>query len=47
VLLVPGELMGMKSYLRFGFGGDSQTLVKALGRVSEYMRDGERQGATG
>jgi aspartate/methionine/tyrosine aminotransferase len=47
VLLVPGELMGMKSHLRFGFGGDTETLEKALERVSEYLREGQRQRAAG
>lgn len=45
VLLVPGELMGMKSHLRFGFGGEAETLEKALGRISEYLREGQRQRA--
>jgi aspartate/methionine/tyrosine aminotransferase len=45
VLLVPGELMGMKSHLRFGFGGEAETLEKALGRISEHLREGQRQRA--
>jgi len=37
VLLVPGEQMGMDSYLRVGFGGESKHLQRALSRVSELM----------
>ena len=40
VLLVPGELMGMESYVRFGFGGETATLEKALGRIAESLREG-------
>jgi aspartate/methionine/tyrosine aminotransferase len=35
VLLVPGEQLGMESYLRIGFGGDTGHLQQALARVSE------------
>jgi aspartate/methionine/tyrosine aminotransferase len=37
VLLVPGEQAGMESFVRFGFGGDKETLEKALERISEYL----------
>ena len=37
VLLVPGEHMGMDSYFRIGFGGESGHLQRALSRVSELM----------
>lgn len=42
VLLVPGELMGMKGHLRFGFGGEAGTLQNALGRIAEYLRERQR-----
>jgi aspartate/methionine/tyrosine aminotransferase len=44
VLLVAGEQMGMESFLRFGFGGDADHLLKALGRIDEYL--GENRSAT-
>ena len=37
VLIVPGEQMGMDSYLRIGFGGEPAHLQQALKRVSELM----------
>lgn len=45
VLLVPGEQLGMPSYVRFGFGGNSEHLQKALGRVDEYLAE-KRRGHT-
>jgi aspartate/methionine/tyrosine aminotransferase len=39
VLLVAGEQMGMESFVRFGFGGDSEHLQKALGRIDEYLQE--------
>lgn len=43
VLIVPGEQFGMGSYLRVGFGGDADHLLKGLERVSETLRQiGER-----
>src|SRR6202522_827047 len=44
VLLVAGEQMGMESFLRFGFGGDADHLLKALGRIDEYL--GENRSAS-
>jgi aspartate/methionine/tyrosine aminotransferase len=37
VLLVPGEQLGMKAFVRFGFGGDVGHLQRALARVGEWM----------
>jgi aspartate/methionine/tyrosine aminotransferase len=37
VLLVPGEQLGMNSYLRFGFGGEADHLRRALARIDEYL----------
>lgn len=45
VLLVPGEQLGMPSYVRFGFGGNAEHLQKALGRVDEYLAE-KRRGRT-
>lgn len=39
VLLVPGEPMGMESFIRIGFGGDLEHLQKALGRISEWLAE--------
>jgi aspartate/methionine/tyrosine aminotransferase len=39
VLLVPGEQMGMESYIRLGYGGDPQKLQLALARVAEWVED--------
>ncbi|HTV57617.1 MAG TPA: aminotransferase class I/II-fold pyridoxal phosphate-dependent enzyme [Verrucomicrobiae bacterium] len=39
VLMVSGELMGMESFVRFGFGGDAKTLEAALERISEFLRE--------
>jgi aspartate/methionine/tyrosine aminotransferase len=43
VLLVAGEQMGMESFVRFGFGGDSGHLLKALARIDAYL--GENRSA--
>ena len=45
VLLVSGELMGLESFIRFGFGGDTETLRKALERISEFLREGQHRRA--
>ncbi|HUO35729.1 MAG TPA: aminotransferase class I/II-fold pyridoxal phosphate-dependent enzyme [Candidatus Acidoferrum sp.] len=45
VLMVSGELMGMESFVRFGFGGDSATLEKALARMAEYLHEGQQKSA--
>ena len=37
VLIVPGEQLGMGSYLRFGFGGEPDQLRQALSRLDEYF----------
>jgi aspartate/methionine/tyrosine aminotransferase len=37
VLLVAGEQMGMESFVRVGFGGDLDRLLKALARIDEYL----------
>jgi len=39
VLLVAGEQLGMESFVRFGFGGDTQHLQKALARVDEWLQE--------
>ncbi len=39
VLIVPGEQLGMESYLRIGFGGDSAHLRRALARVDEMLEE--------
>ena len=39
VLIVPGEQFGVKSHVRFGFGGDSEHLQKALARVAEWVEE--------
>ena len=39
VLLVPGEQLGMDSYVRFGFGGDPEHLQKALARIDEWLQE--------
>jgi len=39
VLLVAGEQLGMESFVRFGFGGDTAHLQKALARVDEWLRE--------
>ncbi|MGH9707074.1 MAG: aminotransferase class I/II-fold pyridoxal phosphate-dependent enzyme [Candidatus Acidiferrales bacterium] len=42
VLIVPGEQLGMDSFVRFGFGGETETLRRALGRIDEWL--GEERG---
>jgi aspartate/methionine/tyrosine aminotransferase len=44
VLLVPGEQLGMQSFVRFGFGGDAEILQKALARIDEWL--GETRAAS-
>lgn len=44
VLIVPGEQLGMKSFVRFGFGGDAAHLQKALTRIDEWL--GETRAAS-
>jgi len=39
VLLVPGERLGMESFVRFGFGGDPDHLQKALARIDEWLQE--------
>ncbi len=39
VLLVPGEQLGMESFVRFGFGGDPDHLQKALARIDEWLQE--------
>ncbi len=43
VLLVAGEQLGMESFVRFGFGGDSQHLQKALVRIDEWLHENRVQ----
>jgi aspartate/methionine/tyrosine aminotransferase len=40
VLVVPGEQLGVESFLRLGFGGDLKQLQQALGRIDEYLAEG-------
>jgi aspartate/methionine/tyrosine aminotransferase len=39
VLIVPGEQFGIESHVRFGFGGNSEHLQKALARVAEWREE--------
>jgi len=39
VLIVPGEQLGMKSHVRFGFGGDPDHIRKALARISDWLAE--------
>jgi aspartate/methionine/tyrosine aminotransferase len=39
VLLVAGEQLGMESFVRFGFGGETKQLQKALARVEEWLQE--------
>jgi aspartate/methionine/tyrosine aminotransferase len=39
VLLVPGEQLGMESFVRLGFGGDPEHLQKALARIDEWLEE--------
>jgi aspartate/methionine/tyrosine aminotransferase len=39
VLIVPGEQFEMKSYVRFGFGGDAEQLGRALARIAEWIEE--------
>jgi aspartate/methionine/tyrosine aminotransferase len=47
VLLVPGEPLGMESFVRFGYGGDSDQLQKALARIDEWIAENKRPRAAG
>jgi aspartate/methionine/tyrosine aminotransferase len=39
VLLVAGEQLGMESFVRFGFGGETKQLQKALARIEEWLQE--------
>jgi aspartate/methionine/tyrosine aminotransferase len=39
VLIVPGEQLGLESHVRFGFGGSSEQLLRALARISEWLEE--------
>ena len=39
VLIVPGEQLGMDSFVRFGFGGETEILRRALGRIDEWLSE--------
>jgi aspartate/methionine/tyrosine aminotransferase len=39
VLLVAGEQLGMESFVRFGFGGNTEHLQRALVRVDEWLQE--------
>jgi len=39
VLIVPGEQLGVDSHVRFGFGGSSELLHKALTRIGEWLEE--------
>lgn len=43
VLIVPGEQLGMDSFVRFGFGGETETLRHALGRIDEWLAEARTQ----
>jgi aspartate/methionine/tyrosine aminotransferase len=45
VLIVPGEHLGMKSFVRFGFGGEPEHLHKALARVAEWLKENRANSA--
>jgi aspartate/methionine/tyrosine aminotransferase len=45
VLLVPGEQLGMNSHLRFGFGGESEHLRRALACIHSYLAERRGSGA--
>ncbi|MGH9684883.1 MAG: aminotransferase class I/II-fold pyridoxal phosphate-dependent enzyme [Candidatus Acidiferrales bacterium] len=47
VLLVPGEPMGMESFIRIGFGGDLGQLRKALDRIGEWLGEKPSVAAAG
>jgi aspartate/methionine/tyrosine aminotransferase len=40
VLVTPGEQFGVESYLRIGFGGDTDHLRRALARIDELLTEG-------
>jgi aspartate/methionine/tyrosine aminotransferase len=39
VLIVPGEQLGMESFVRFGFGGETETLLRALARFDQWLEE--------
>jgi hypothetical protein len=45
VLIVPGEHLGMKSFVRFGFGGEPEHLHEALARVAEWLKENRANSA--
>lgn len=47
LLIVPGEQLGMESYMRFGFGGDLGHLRAALTRLGEYLEEKRHRRAAG
>jgi aspartate/methionine/tyrosine aminotransferase len=42
VLIVPGEQLGMDSFVRFGFGGDPAQLQAALARIADWLKETRR-----
>ncbi|HYL46541.1 MAG TPA: aminotransferase class I/II-fold pyridoxal phosphate-dependent enzyme [Candidatus Limnocylindrales bacterium] len=42
VLIVPGEQLGMESFVRFGYGGDPEILRRALARISGWIAERAR-----
>jgi len=42
VLIVPGEQLGMNSFVRFGFGGDPAQLQAALDRIGDWLKETRR-----
>jgi len=42
VLIVPGEQLGMNSFVRFGFGGDPGQLQAALDRIGDWLKETRR-----
>ena len=39
MLLVPGEMFGLKKGIRFGFGYDIEHTLKGLARVDEVLAE--------
>lgn len=39
VLVVPGEHFGLEKYLRFGFGGEKEYFLQALGLIEEFLKE--------
>ncbi len=46
VLIVPGEQLGIKSFVRFGFGGDAPHLQKALARIDDWLDESRAASAS-